>query len=130
MTRLRWTSSRIVLARALHAPDPVDNSPVFVRTDNNRPGRDLFQNGINTTRGSLAESLGDLLVHDPDGTRTGLVAPRLVELASDPVLSVRACVAHTIAACLRHARPTAYEAFECLIDADDLLACLGQGGRA
>lgn len=36
-------------------------------------------------------------------------------------LSVRACVAHTIAACLRHARPTAYQAFERLIEADDLL---------
>lgn len=112
---------QMVLDRALHASDPVDNSPVFVRRDDHRPGRDLFQNGINTSRGSLAESLGDLLVHDPDGTRTELVAPHLVELASDPALSVRACVAHTIAACLRHARPTAYEAFERLIDANDLL---------
>lgn len=110
----------MVLDRALHAPDPVDNSPVFERRDG-RPGRDLFQNGYNTSRGSLAESLGDLLIHDSDGTRTELVAPRLVELASDHVLSVRACVAHTVAACLRHARPTAYAAFERLIDADDLL---------
>ena len=111
----------MALDRALYAPDPVDDSPVFVRRDDNRPGRDLFQNGFNTSRGSLAESLGDLLVHDSDGTRTGLVSPHLVQLASDPVLSVRACVAHTIAACLRHARPTAYEAFERLIEADDLL---------
>ncbi|MEZ7240290.1 hypothetical protein QYS60_21305 [Rhodococcus sp. GXMU-t2271] len=111
----------MVLDRALHAPDPVDNSPVFVRRDDHQPGRDLFQNGFNTARGSLAESLGDLLVHDPDGTRTELVAPHLDELASDPVLSVRACVAHTIAACLRHARPAAYAAFQRLIDADDLL---------
>ncbi|MEI4748074.1 hypothetical protein [Rhodococcus erythropolis] len=111
----------MVLDRALHAPDPVDNSTVFVGRDDHQPGRDLFQNGFNTARGSLAESLGDLLVHDFDGTRTELVAPHLAELASDPVLSVRACVAHTIAASLRHARPTAYEAFERLIDADDLL---------
>ncbi|KAF0834956.1 hypothetical protein C8E84_2813 [Ornithinibacter aureus] len=111
----------LVLDRALHAPDPVDNLPVFQRRDDHQPGRDLFQNGYNTSRGSLAESLGDLLVHDPDGMRTELVAPHLVELASDPVLSVRACVAHTVAACLRHARPRAYAAFERLIDADDLL---------
>lgn len=111
----------LVLDRALHAPDPVDNSPVFVRSDNHKPGRDLFQNGYNTSRGSLAESLGDLLVHDSDGTRTELVVPHLIELASDSVLSVRACVAHTVAACLRHARPAAYAAFERLIDADDLL---------
>ena len=111
----------MVLDRALHAPDPVDNSPVFVSRDGQQPGHELFQNGYNTSRGTLAESLGDLLVHDPDGTRTKLVAPYLLELASDPVLSVRACVAHTVAACLRHARPTAYAAFERLIDADDLL---------
>lgn len=111
----------MVQDRALHASDPVDNSPVFVRRDDHQSGRDLFQNGFNTSRGSLAESLGDLLIHDPDGSRTELVAPHLAELASDPVLSVRACVAHTIAACLRYARPTAYAAFERLIDTDDLL---------
>lgn len=111
----------MVLDRALHAPDPVDDSPVFARRDDHQPGRDLFQNGYNTSRGSLAESLGDLLVHDSDGTRTELVAPHLIEMAGDPVLSVRACVAHTIAACLRHARPVAYAAFKRLIDADDLL---------
>ncbi|WP_205913832.1 hypothetical protein [Rhodococcoides fascians] len=111
----------MVLDRALHAPDPVDNSPVFVRQDDHKPGRDLFQNGYNTSRGSLAESLGDLLVHDTDGTRTELVAPHLAQLANDPVLSVRACVAHTIAACLRNARPAAYAAFDVLIDADELL---------
>lgn len=116
----------LVLDRALHAPDPVDSSPVFVRQDDRKPGRDLFLSGYNTSRGSLAESLGYLLVHDLDGKRTELVAPHLVKLASDPVVSVRACVASTIAACLRHARPTAYEAFEHLIDTDDLLLASGK----
>lgn len=37
------------------------------------------------------------------------------------MLSVRSCVARTVAACLRHARPTAYDAFERLIDTDDIL---------
>lgn len=107
--------------RALHAPDPEDNSPIFTRQGNDRPGRDLRQNGINTARGSLAEELGDLLIHDADGERTAAVSPHLVALASDPALSVRSCVAHTIAACFRHARPTAYEAFDRLIDTDDIL---------
>ncbi|WP_369374496.1 hypothetical protein AB1046_09060 [Promicromonospora sp. Populi] len=111
----------MVRDRALHAPDPKENRPVFTRQDNDRPGRDLRHNGINTARGGLAEELGDLLIHDADGSRTSLVSPYLVVLASDPVLSVRSCVAHTIAACLRHARPTAYEAFERLIDTDDIL---------
>jgi len=78
-------------------------------------------NGINTSRGSLAEALGDLLIYDADGERTALVRPHLVQLASDPVLSVRSCVAHTVAASLRYERAAAYEAFERLIDADDLL---------
>ena len=111
----------LILIRALHAPDPVDKSSGTVRSGDHQPGRNLFENGLNTSRGSLAQSLGDLLVHDPDGTRTELVAPYLANLASDPVLSVRACAAHTVAACLRHTRPTAYAAFERLIDADDLL---------
>lgn len=111
----------VVRDRALHAPDPKDNSPVFTRQGGDRTGRDLRQNGINTARGSLAEELGDLLIHDADGERTAAVRPHLVALASDPVLSVRSCVAHTIAACLRHARPAAYEAFERLIETDDIL---------
>lgn len=111
----------LILLRALHAPDPVDKSSGDVRAGSHQSGRDLFGNGLNTSRGSLAQSLGDLLVHDPDGTRTELVAPYLANLASDPVLCVRACAAHTVAACLRHTRPTAYAAFERLIDADDLL---------
>jgi hypothetical protein len=111
----------LIRDRALHAPDPADNTPVVTRQGDDRPGRDLRQNGINTARGSLAEILGDLLVHDVDGQRTAAVSPHLNALASDPVLSVRSCVAHTVAACLRHARPAAYEAFDRLIDADDIL---------
>jgi hypothetical protein len=111
----------LIRDRTLHAPDPEDNTPIFTRQSDDRPGRDLRQNGINTARGSLAEVLGDLLVHDVDGQRTAAVSPHLNALASDPVLSVRSCVAHTVAACLRHARPAAYEAFERLIYADDIL---------
>lgn len=111
----------LVRDRARHAPDPKDNSPVFTPQDEARRGRDLRQHGINTARGSLVEELGDLLVHDVHGERTATVSPHLVALASDPVLSVRSCVAHTIAACLRHARPTAYEAFDRLIEVDDIL---------
>lgn len=111
----------MVRDRALHAPDPKEDRPVSTRQDGDRPGRDLRQSGINTARGGLAQELGALLIHDADGTRTRAVSPYLVALASDPVLSVRSCIAHTIAASLRHARPTAYEAFERLIDTDDIL---------
>lgn len=112
----------LIRDRALHAPNPTDNSPVVVRQgEDGQSAADMRMNGINTTRGSLAESLGNLLVFDVDGRRTELVVPHLGALASDPVLSVRSCVAHTIAASLRHARPEAVLAFEHLIDADDRL---------
>lgn len=112
----------LILDRTVHSPDPADDTPVFLRSgDDQQRARGLRENGFNTTRGSLAESLGDLLVHDVDGDRTRLVLPHLPAMAADPVLSVRSCVAHTIAASLRHARPNAIGAFQLLIDADDLL---------
>ena len=81
----------------------------------------MHVNGINTARGSLAEALGDLLIFDSDGHRTALIAPYLGSMASDPVLSVRSCVAHTLAASLRYARPEVLTAFAALIQADDRL---------
>lgn len=88
---------------------------------NTSPNRDLEFEGINTTRGSLAYSLANLLSYDKDGTRTAKVTPHLVKWASDPVLGVRTCVAHIIGACLRHEPVIACEAFDQLIDTDDIL---------
>ncbi|WP_426225741.1 hypothetical protein [Pseudarthrobacter sp. DSP2-3-2b1] len=106
--------------RALQSSDPADDSPIFTREgDDGRSAADMHNNGINTARGSLAETLGDLLVYDADGERTEIVRPHLDELAGDAVLFVRSCAAHTVAASLRHARPDAVAAFEKLIDADD-----------
>lgn len=116
----------LVRDRTLQAPDPTDSSPVIVRegTDG-QSATDMRMNGMNTARGSLAEALGDLLVTDSDGQRTALVVPFLNTMASDPVLSVRSCVAHTLAASLRHARPEVVAAFEVLIEADDRLLAAG-----
>ena len=88
---------------------------------NTSPNRDIEFEGINTTRGSLAYSLANLLSHDKDGTRTAKVTPHLVKWASDPVLGVRTCVANIIGACLRHEPSRAYEAFDQLIDTNDIL---------
>ena len=87
----------LILDRTLHAPNPIDNSPVIIRdgTDGHSAA-DMYMNGINTARGSLAVVLGNLLLADSDGQRTDLVMPHLSEMASDPVLSVRSCVAHTL----------------------------------
>lgn len=116
----------LILDRTMHATDPIDGSPVVIRngTDGQRAA-DMLMNGINTARGSLAEALGNLLITDGDGKRTALVAPYLSAIASDPVLSVRSCVAHTLAASLRHARPDVLMAFTALIDADDRLLAAG-----
>lgn len=112
----------LILDRALHALDPTDDSPVIIHGDTDgQSAADMHLNGINTARGSLAEALGDLLVFDSDGHRTALIAPYLSSMASDPVLSVRVCVAHTLAASLRYARPEALTAFAALIQADDRL---------
>jgi hypothetical protein len=90
-------------------------------TINTSPNRDLEFEGINTTRGSLAYSLANLLSYDKDGTRTAKVTPHLVKWASNPVLSVRTCVAHIIGACLWREPVIACEAFDQLIDTDDIL---------
>ena len=71
-------------------------------SNNISPNRDLEFEGLNTTRGSLAYSLANLLSYDKDGIRTAKVAPHLVKWASDPALSVRTSVAYTVTASLRH----------------------------
>lgn len=112
----------LIRDRTLHTPEPTDSSPVINRDETDgESAADMRMNGMNTARGSLAETLGDLIVTDSDGQRTALVVPYLRTMASDPVLSVRSCVAHTLAASLRHARSEVLTAFSTLIDADDRL---------
>ncbi|WP_217213830.1 hypothetical protein [Streptomyces sp. AC550_RSS872] len=83
--------------------------------------RDLLTAGINTVRGSAAESLGDLLNHDPDGSRAALIVPHLSRIAADPSLDVRACVAHLLHAAIRRDRRAAADAFAVLVQAPDHL---------
>lgn len=113
----------LILDRALNAPEPADEEPLVTQSDEDgNQVVDLHTNGINTARGSLAETLGDLLVRDVTGARTELVRPHLQTLARDPIAFVRAEVAYTIAASLRYARADALAAFITLIDgADDAL---------
>lgn len=114
----------IVLERVLHSSNPAGDRQGTGRADTDDLRSDtLILSGMDSARGSLVESLGNLLVCDVDGQRTELVRPYLEHMAGDPTLSVRSCVAHTVAASLRHARPTAYSSFKRLLDgADDLLA--------
>jgi hypothetical protein len=113
---------QLVLDRALHAPDPADDAWLRDARDGQKfYGGNPFSNGMNTARGDSALRLGDLLVHDADGHRTTLVVDSFEELSSDPSVAVRTCVAHVLAAGLRHARPQAVQAFGALIETDDRL---------
>ncbi|MEV5612401.1 hypothetical protein [Streptomyces sp. NPDC052225] len=90
---------------AAHEPDLGDPDPYFV--------------GINSVRGSAAESLGNLLIHDQDGSRAALVVPHLDRLAADPSPAFRSCVAHLLHAALRHDRDAVAAAFTALITGFD-----------
>ncbi|MFD4998550.1 hypothetical protein [Streptomyces buecherae] len=105
----------LILDRALRSDRPGEKASELSTNP------DLYFVGINTVRGSAAETLGDLLLHDPDGSRTALVTPHLHQLASDPSPAVRACVAHVLLAAMRHASPQATAAFHVLATAEDAL---------
>jgi hypothetical protein len=111
----------IIIDRALHATSPTEEG--WARDDDRGPlyGGDIWNNGLNTARGQSAVVLGDLLARDTDGHRTALVAPVLGQLAEDPSVAVRSCVAHLMAFCLRYARDEVVAAFPQLIQTDDRL---------
>ena len=110
---------QIILDRALHAASPAEDS--WQDTDG-----DIFMAGFNSARGISASILGDLLIHDATGHRTAQVIPSLPQLAEDPVVAVRCCVAHLLTACLRYARTEVTAAFEMLVAADDRLLATRQ----
>lgn len=114
-----------LLSRALDFSEPSDtdgpSGAQMPGVDGYDVARDLLTAGINTVRGSAAESLGDLLVHDADGSRAALIVPHLDRLAADPSLGVRACVAHVLRAAIRHDRRAVANAFAVLVRAPDHL---------
>jgi hypothetical protein len=114
----------LVIDIALSSPDPEDEAWQREAWAGDRfYNGDPFANGMNTARGWAALMLGDLLIHDADGSRSALVAPHFSRMATDPSLAVRSCVAHTLAAGLGHARAQVAKAFPTLVEApDDLLA--------
>jgi hypothetical protein len=115
----------LVLDLALRSPDPDHEAWTQEAPSGGQYyGGDPAGNGMNTARGEACLVLGDMLIHDADGHRTSLVVDSFPQLATDPAVCVRACVAHVLAAGLRHAREEAVAAFTLLINADDrLLAC-------
>jgi hypothetical protein len=112
---------QLLVDRALNSTSPEEEYWQEERGDTRGTDERILTDGINSGRGTCAQMLGDILVHDLDGHRTSLVTPSLRALAADPSVAVRSCVAHLIAACLRHDRQAALEAFDLLIQTDDRL---------
>ncbi|MCF3106580.1 hypothetical protein IPZ58_34195 [Streptomyces roseoverticillatus] len=106
-----------LLSRALDS----DGAGDVFSEDEGETERDLLTVGINSVRGSAAQSLGALLVHDANGSRAALVVPHLSRLAADLSLPVRACVAYALHAAMRHDRPAVADAFTVLTEAPDQL---------
>ena len=110
----------LLLDRARRANDPEEEAWQRTGWSGDRVyGGNPLSHGMNSARGAAALIIGDLLVHDADGSRTALIEPHFQELASDPSPAVRSCVAHVLAAGLRHAEESAIKAFERLIDTRD-----------
>jgi len=102
---------QIILDRALHSLDPIEDAWLPTRAGGPLLGGDIWMCGFNSARGHCAVILGDILMRDADGRRTALVVPDLGRLAADPTVEVRSCVAHVLIACLRHARTATASAF-------------------
>lgn len=107
--------------RALPVSNSESKSQITLSQSNKRDVCELQLESINAVRGNLITSLGDLLIYDTNGKRTAIVEPYLVSLADDSEPNIRISVAHLASSCLRYARSTAYDAFECLIQTEDLV---------
>ena len=112
---------QIILDQALHATNPTEDG--WADDSTGRPvfGGDIWMYGFSSARGQSAVVLGDLVNHDTTGRRTTLIIPSLPQLAEDPTVAVRCCVAYLLTGCLIHARSDAVAAFQRLIDCDDRL---------
>ena len=75
--------------------------------------------GINSVRGSAAETMARLLVQDE--RYLTFFEPYLKSMVKDPSDAVRACVAEALLGALRHNRDLAVELFVELCDADERL---------
>ena len=112
----------LVRDHALSATDPTDDGLQFT-SDRDELGRssNLELSAMNTTRGSLVEALGDLLIADSDGSRTSAVVPVLERFSADPSVAVRVSSAHLVATVLRWDRPAALRQLPVLFNTNDLI---------
>lgn len=82
-------------------------------------GGDPYTAGINSVRGSAAETLANLVAHGR--VDVNALLPALEQLVRDPSVAVRSCVAQILLALLREHRELAVKLMLQLIECDDAL---------
>lgn len=100
-------------------PDPQRDSWLPEEGETEYWGGDILTAGINSVRGTTAETISALIFNHPD--RVERFRDSLEHLAGDPVLSVRACAAQALLTLTRHDPEFATSLFLRLIDAPDIL---------
>jgi hypothetical protein len=81
-------------------------------------GGDLLAAGLNSTRGSAARAIADVLFRGPEHVDRFLEA--LAALATDPILGVRAHAAEALRALMNHRPELALDLAEALLTAADI----------
>ena len=106
---------------ATHAEDPPQEWSIDRKSqwNGNHDLDDMLTRGVNTTRGSAAWAIGDLI--DADPTIIMRLRPVLEELVQDPSVAVRSCVAKILLAVLAHERDLAVRLFTVLCNSTDAL---------
>jgi len=86
---------------ATEHPDPqIEHRQVEARSGNSYDERDIYLNGINTTRGMAAGAIGDLILKDSAYIKR--FDSSLARMIQDPSAAVRSCVAWTLRAVAYH----------------------------
>ena len=114
----------LVLQLTLDSIDPADDQLMFSSSADERISDRLRMTGLNSARGANALALADMVLRDPDGSRTALVAARFEQFADESTLAVRSCLGDVLAASYRRMRAEVRDTFWRLIDTNDvLLSC-------
>ena len=120
----RWITRPLHALSSVTLPDGALDMVAWYATqgpesDQMYSGADLLNTGINSVRGTAADSMARLILAKEDNLT--YFEPHLRCMVNDPSAAVRALVAHALLGVLRHNRDLAVELFVKLCDADDEL---------
>jgi hypothetical protein len=131
----RWIHRPVAELAEKPLPDELLDVVAWYATDDPDPNRELWRTspvnrivyhggsitsaGINSARGTAAESVARLIFSD--ASRLVRLRPALDRMVRDPSIAVRSCVASAVTAVLKHDPKLAVELFLRLIDTEDVL---------